>query len=75
MKQSYNKKKLLIGEGRLLITAREEFLVTASNQIQPRGGCNVSLIYRLPNTEFCMQYTTIVSGIDHRIPSELFFVL
>ena len=69
---SYNKnfKKKLIGEGRLLITAREEFLVTTSSKIQPRRGCNVSPVYRsrLPNTEFCIQYTTIVSSIDHIIP-------
>ena len=66
---SYNKKYILIGEGRLLITAREEFLDTASSKIQPRGGCIVYPIYRLEglsNTEFCMQYTTIVSGIDYR---------
>ena len=67
---SYNKKYILIGEGRLLITAREEFLDTASSKIQPRGGCIVYPIYRLeglPNTEFCMQYTTIVSGIDQAL--------
>ena len=29
---------ILIGEGKLLITAREEFLVTASSKIQTRGG-------------------------------------
>ena len=49
MKQSYNI-YIYIGEGRLLITAREEFLVTTSSKIQPRGGCNISLIYRLPKT-------------------------
>ena len=43
-------KKMDEAEDRLLITPREEFLVTASSKIQPRGGCNVSLIYRLTNT-------------------------
>ena len=66
----YLKKKKLIAECRLLITAREEFLVTASSKIQPRVGCKVSPIYRLPNTEFCVQYTTIVSSRDHIIPMQ-----
>ena len=41
---------LLIGEGKLLITVREEFLVTVGSKIQPRGDCNVSPSYRLPNS-------------------------
>ena len=65
MNQAIIKKYILIGEVRLLNTAREEFLVTASRKIQPRGSCNVYPIYRLQVTqhcEFCMQYTTIVGG-------------
>ena len=61
-------KKMDEAEDRLLITPREEFLVTASSKIQPRGGCNVAPSYRLPKTVSCMQYTTIVSGTDHIIP-------